>query len=101
MAWDLGKAMRKKEEFESARLMDFEFRERARATRLLARAFGLDEDSLVREIATRDGAGLLDMVTAKTGRTRDEVSSEYDRCLAAARKQLIKERGDPTPYRLS
>ena len=31
MVWDFGKAMRKKEEFESARLIDFEFRQRARA----------------------------------------------------------------------
>lgn len=36
MVWDLGKAMRKKEEFESARLVDFEFRQRVRATRLIA-----------------------------------------------------------------
>ena len=101
MAWDLGKAMRKKEEFESARLMDFEFRERARATRLLARAFGLDEERIVREIAVRDGGGLLHLVAAETGRGTDQVAAEYGRCLAAAREQLIKERGDPTPYRLS
>ena len=40
MVFDLGKAMRKKEEFESARLMDFDFRQRVRATRLMARALG-------------------------------------------------------------
>jgi hypothetical protein len=57
MAWDLGKAMRKKEEFESARLLDFEFRQRARATRLLARAFGLDEVALVREVVARSDVG--------------------------------------------
>ena len=101
MAWDLGEAMRKKEEFESARLMDFEFRERARATRLLAGALGLDETELVRQIAVRDSSSLLDMVAEKTGRDRNEVAAEYDRCVGAARRQLIKERGDPTPYRLS
>lgn len=100
MVWDLGKAMRKKEEFESARLMDFEFRERARATRLLAASLGLDEDSLVREIATRDRDGLLELVSRQTGRGQDELSAEYQRCLATARKQLIAERGDPTPNRL-
>ena len=35
MVWDLGLAMRKKEEFESERLMNFEFWQRVRATRLL------------------------------------------------------------------
>jgi hypothetical protein len=100
MAWDLGKAMRKKEEFESARLLDFEFRQRARATRLLARAFGLDQLALVREVVARDDAGLLDLVAAQTGQPRDEVSAEYGRCLAVARQELVRERGDPTPYRL-
>ena len=100
MVWDLGKAMRKKEEFESARLMDFEFRLRARATKLLARAFALDEATLVREIASQTEVALLDMVARDLGRSRDEVASEYSRCLSEARKQLMIERGDPTPYRL-
>lgn len=100
MAWDLGKAMRKKEEFESARLLDFEFRQHARATRLLARSFGLDERALVREVVARSDASLLELVSAKAGRDKREVSAEYERCLAAARRELIGERGDPTPYRL-
>jgi hypothetical protein len=100
MVWDLGKAMRKKEEFESARLMDFEFRQRARATRLLARAFGLDESALVQEIAVRDENGILDLVVEATARGRDEALAEYRRCLTLARRELIAERGDPTPYRL-
>ena len=100
MVWDLGKAMRKKEEFESARLMDFEFRQRARAVRLLARAFGLDEAALVREIAVRTDDELLGWIATEAGKSAEEVSSEYRRCMAIARKQLIAERGDPTPYRL-
>src|SRR3546814_8238077 len=36
MAWDLRRALLKKVEFESARLHDFEFRERARTMKLLA-----------------------------------------------------------------
>ncbi|MGQ7829528.1 hypothetical protein [Altererythrobacter sp. Z27] len=100
MVWDLGKAMRKKEEFESARLMDFDFRQRARATKLLAHAYKLDEETVVREIAILTSNGILDLVAASTGRSLEEVSAEYDRCLSEARKQLIVERGDPTPNRL-
>src|SRR3546814_10695286 len=36
MAWDLRRALLKKGEFESARLIDFEFRERARTMKLIA-----------------------------------------------------------------
>ena len=100
MVWDLGKAMQKKEEFESARLMDFEFRQRARATRLLARSLGIDEEALVREIAVRSEEGVLDMLGEKLPRDRGELAAEYTRCLADAREQIIAERGDPTPYRL-
>ena len=100
MVWDLGKAMRKKEEFESARLMDFEFRQRARAVRLLARACGLDEAALVREIAVRTDDDLLELLATEAGKDVEGVAAEYRRCMALARKQLIAERGDPTPYRL-
>ncbi|MCJ2177482.1 hypothetical protein [Novosphingobium album (ex Hu et al. 2023)] len=100
MVWDLGKAMRKKEEFESARLMDFEFRQRARATRLLARSYKLDEQIVTREIAVMPEDAILDLIAASIGRAREEVSTEYGLCLSEARKQLIAERGDPTPYRL-
>lgn len=100
MLWDLGKAMQKKEEFESARLMDFEFRQRARATRLLARALGVNEQELVRQIALMGEDGLLDLAAAQTLQRREYVASEYARCLNDARQQLISERGDPTPYRL-
>lgn len=100
MVFDLGRAMRKKEEFESARLMDFDFRQRARATRHLARAFALDEATLVRDIAELDEAALLARVSNQTGRDLAEVAAEYQRCLAVARTELIAERGDPTPHRL-
>lgn len=100
MVRDLGKAMRKKEEFESARLMDFAFRERARATRFLARFYDLDEGLLVREIAVRNEDGVLDLVARQTGREEREIAAAYQRCPGAARRELIAERGDPTPYRL-
>jgi hypothetical protein len=100
MVWDLGKAMQKKEEFESARLADFEFRQRVRATRLLARTLAIDEASLVKEIAARDEGGVIDLIAAATSRSKDDIAADFVRCLAEARKQLIAERGDPTPHRL-
>lgn len=92
--------MRKKEEFESGRLMDFAFRQRVRATRLLARNLGLNETWVVGEIALRDDEDLLDLVAEQTSQPRDAVASVYGRCLGEARQQLIAERGDPTPNRL-
>ncbi|MDP3781666.1 MAG: hypothetical protein Q8Q79_01990 [Sphingopyxis sp.] len=85
MAWDLGKAMQKKEEFESARLADFEFRQRVRATRLLARTLGVDESSLVKEIAARDEEGVLDLVAVETSRSKDKIAAEFARCPVEAR----------------
>lgn len=101
MVWDLGLAMRKKEEFESERLMNFEFQQRVRVTRLLARTLGLNEESLVGEIALRGDGDLLDLVAKQTSRSRADVASVYGECLGEARRQLISERGDPTPNRLA
>ena len=100
MVWDLRRALLKKEEFESARLMNFEFRQRARATRLLARELGLEEDALVREIAERDESSLLAHVAGIVPLPQAEVSEAYARCLTRARVELIGEIGDPTPHRL-
>lgn len=100
MVWDLGKAMRKKEAFESGRLMDFEYRQRARAARLLARELGLDEADLARATVTHSDNGLLEMVACRTATSTIEVGVAYQRCLSIAREQLIGERGDPTPHRL-
>jgi hypothetical protein len=100
MVWDLGLAMRKKEECESERLMNFEFWQRVRATRLFARTVGLNEESLVGEIAVRGSDELLDLVAKNTSRSRDDLATVYEQCLGEARQQLIAEKGDPTPNRL-
>lgn len=100
MVWDLGKAMQKKEEFESARLMDFSFRQRVRATRLFARRLSLDEASLVEAIASLNAEDLLAQVAKQTAQAQSELSDLFNQCLAEARTQLVAERGDPTPYRL-
>src|SRR5689334_7119705 len=59
MAWDLAKAMAKKGEFESARLADFEFRQRARTFRLMAEARGEDPSALVSMIAQKSDDAIL------------------------------------------
>ena len=100
MVWDLGKAMRKKEEFESARLIDFEFRQRARAFKMLAGKLAIDLAKVVDELSVRDENALLDFVAELSGRARSDVEAEYLQCAASVRKQLIIERGDPTPNRL-
>ena len=79
MAWDLRRALLKKEEFESARLMNFEFRQRARATRLLARELGLGDEELVREIAVRDEADMLAHIAGISGLEPTDVSAAYQR----------------------
>jgi hypothetical protein len=101
MQFDLGAAMRKKEEFESARLMDFEFIRRARATRLLARSVGLDETETVRQIADCDEAGLIDRLLPLVQIDREALSTAYQRCLARAHAELVAERGDPAPHRMA
>lgn len=100
MVWDLGKAMQKKEEFESARLMDFEFRQRARAMRLLAEELQLDGRELAGRTALAPDEAILADLVRQLGMDRTELAGMHASCRAEARKQLIAERGDPTPYRL-
>ncbi len=100
MVWDLGRAMRKKEEFESARLMDFEYRLRARTMRLLGDALGLDGGHYACETALRGDEAILALIGTDSGQGADEIEALHARCAADARSQLIGERGDPTPYRL-
>ena len=100
MAWDLARAMAKKGEFESARLADFEFRQRARTFRLMAAARGEDPAALVAMIAQKSDEAILEDIATRDGEPLAELGALYDRCMAEARKQLIAERGDPTPHRL-
>lgn len=100
MAFDLRAALLRKEEVESARLMDFEFRQRARTFRLLAEALGVGGDELVSEIALSDDAGILDRLVAERRLDRAELGASYARCRAEAYRQLVGELGDPTPHRL-
>ncbi|WP_395612980.1 hypothetical protein [Allosphingosinicella sp.] len=101
MTFDLRGAMLKKEEFESARLAEFDYRWRARTMRLLAAALdpALSADEMAAETARQaDGAILADLAARYP---TANVAGLYDRARAEARKALIAELGDPTPHRLA
>jgi hypothetical protein len=100
MVFDLGKAMSKKEEWESARLLDFEFRRRARATRMTAQALGLDDTQAAQVVATTAEGDIPDRLAQLAGVDAQGVAADYHRNIAAAHSQLVAERGDPTPHRL-
>jgi hypothetical protein len=67
----------------------------------LGKVIDISEEALVREIVLKCEDDLLDAVAAQTSQTREAVAMVYGNCLSDARKQLIAERGDPTPYRLA
>ncbi|KTE37940.1 MULTISPECIES: hypothetical protein [unclassified Sphingopyxis] len=100
MVFDLRRALLSKEEKESSRLMDFEFRQRARSFRLIAEALGRPGDELVRAIALSGDEAILDRLVTERGIARIEIGELYARCRAEAYRQLVEELGDPTPHRL-
>jgi len=97
MVFDLRAALLKKEEVESARLMDFEFRLRARTMRLLAARLGMEEAALLRQVALKDDAAILAELTP----AHPDVTAGFREAQHEARHELIAERGDPTPYKLA
>ena len=100
MVFDLRRALLAKEEKDSARLMDFEFRQRARTFRLLAAALEIDPQTLVREIALYDDPAILDALANDLPMSREDLGHNYTKCRAEAYAQLVGEIGDPTPHRL-
>jgi hypothetical protein len=100
MVFDLRRALLSKEEKESARLMDFEFRQRARSFRLMAEALGVDSAALVQAIALHDDPAILDGLANDLPKSREELGHLYAKCRAQAYQQLVAELGDPTPHRL-
>ena len=103
MVFDLGKAMAKKGEFESARLADFEFRLRARTFRLMARKIGREADParVVAMIAQMSDQEILKELAERFPEHAEDMDRLYRECSVEARAQLIKELGDPTPHRLA
>lgn len=100
MAFDLRRALLKKAEHESARLMDFEFRQRARTFKLMAEALRLDAAMVAALTARGDDEAALQELARTSGRDPAELAKLYAECGATARAGLIREIGDPTPYRL-
>lgn len=94
MTFDLGDALNRKAEFESARLDDFNFRLRARTMRLLGEALERDPDPLVAAIAVEDDSSIV----ARLGPGADVA---FRAAVAQARTELIAELGDPSPHRLA
>ena len=101
MAWDLGRAMHKKQEAECARLLDFEFRLRARTMRLLAAELDMPETTLVAAIAEGPDEMILDQVAARRGETPEQIRVLHARLQTTARAQLVDEIGDPGPHRMA
>jgi hypothetical protein len=98
MVWDLRRALLRKEEFESGRLTDFEFRETVRTLKLMARAFDVDEAAVLEALVEHGFEAALHGFADRLGdETREAVCL---RLRKEARQMLIRERGDPTPYRL-
>lgn len=101
MVFDLRGALLKKEEVESARLADFEFRLRVRTMRLLAPMIGEDVDTLVNAVALYDDDRILADLQGAAGLSAARLGQDYAHCRVEARTQLIAERGDPSPHRLA
>ena len=102
MVFDLGKAMAKKGEFETARLADFEFRQRARTFRLMAERlqFECHPARIVTLITQMNDEALLEALAERQSEDVEVLRKLYQQCSVEARAQLIEERGDPTPHRL-
>lgn len=97
MTFDLGKALLRKEEYESARLTEFEFAEMVRALKALAVELAVPVEPMLGVLAERGLSAALGHLRELAGR---EVEADYLRCRADARAKLIEERGDPSPVRL-
>ncbi|WP_205480386.1 hypothetical protein [Sphingomonas arenae] len=100
MVWDLRGALLKKEERESARLMDFAFRLRARSFALLAERLGEEPEALARATIRQDDEGLLADLAERHPDEAVDLPALFKACHNEARRSLIAELGDPAPYRL-
>lgn len=101
MVFDLGRAMRKKEEFKSARLMDFAFRRHARASRLLAQSLGIKPAVAASLVASSSEEAIPLRLSELAGTSAEEARAAFRQFLSIAHAELVAERGDPTPHRLA
>ena len=102
MAFDLGAMLRRKGEFETARLDDFEFRQRARTIRLFAARRGMDAEVLLKQTALGDDERLLGVLTEGLDEAEAQLLvRDWFAARAEAYQQLLEELGDPTPVRMA
>lgn len=101
MAFDLRAALLRKQETETARLVDFDFRLRARTMRLLAAELREPPAALVALIALHPDDEILARLAECHLDRASALHGLYARARAEARAQLIAEHGDPSPHRLA
>ena len=101
MAWDLRSALLKKHEFETARLLEFEFKQRIRTIRLLAEACGLCPRQMVKLAIRQNDAELLVTMGAAAGLSEVQINERWARAGQEAYRQVLAELGDPRPYPLA
>jgi hypothetical protein len=101
MIRDLRSSLLKKEERESARLADFDFKLRARTFRLLALALGAAPADIVSLVASGDDETVLAELIRRFPAQAEKLNQLYNRCRSEARRELIAEEGDPSPHRLA
>ena len=110
MALDLARMMARKQERECARLDEFDFRQRARAVRLLAEWVrgqaaepgSIDPVDLASQVARRSFESLAAELRAHVPTVAERIWQRHvQHCFDEARRTLIAEHGDPTPHRLA
>lgn len=102
MVFDLRAMLLRKGEFESARLDDFEFRQRVRTMRLFADRRGEEPAPLVAMVALGPDEVLLGKLTEGLPEADAEILvRDWFASRADAYKQLLEELGDPTPIRMA
>jgi hypothetical protein len=68
--------------------------------RLLARRFSLDEGSIVAWVAKGNDEAALSAIASAHQLDELMLQEAYALCAEEARRQLIRELGNPAPYRL-
>lgn len=102
MVFDLRAMLLRKGEFESARLDDFEFRQRVRTMRLFAARRGEEAEPLVALVALGTDDVLLGKLTDGLANEDAEILvRDWFAARAEAYRQLLEELGDPTPIRMA
>ena len=99
MVFDLRRALLAKEERESARLMEFEFRLRARAMRLLAIKIGHDPDDIAGLVAAGDDEAVIAMLQPLYPEL--ELVDLLAKARLEERHKLVNDIGDPAPHSLA